>query len=381
MMVRLDSNKEANMRAAVISAARTPMTIEEIRLDRPGPREVRVRLAASGLCHSDYHVIAGDLPGRFPAILGHEPAGIVEEVGEQVTRVKRGDHVVGCASAFCGHCGNCVQGFIQRCMEKPARGKGDRPSHLLGDTPVLVRTLAAFAEEILVHENALARLPREIPLDRACILGCALVTGIGAVQRRAQVRPGSSVAVIGAGGVGLSVIQGARLAGASRIIAVDVSPARLEQAKKFGATDAVPGGEDAPKAVAELTKGGVDYAFEVIGLAATIQQGARMLGSGGTLTIVGIPPAGTQLALGGLGELLFKEARIQWSLMGSSPFTVDIPKLAGLYLEGKLELDAMVSQRLPLADINKGFDSMLSGQGARNVVVFDEVLRQAARAA
>jgi S-(hydroxymethyl)glutathione dehydrogenase/alcohol dehydrogenase len=372
---------EDAMKAAVLKAAKTPMTIEDVRLDKPGPHEVRVRLAASGLCHSDYHVIAGDLPSRFPAILGHEAAGVVEEVGGRVRGLKPGDHVVACVSSFCGHCKPCVQGFTHRCADKPVRGRNDPPSHMLGDTPVLVRTLAAFAEEILVHENALARVPRELPLDRACILGCALVTGVGAVTRRAKVEPGSTVAVIGCGGVGLSVIQGARLAGAARIIAVDLSPARLAQAKKFGATDTVPGGDDAAKAVVELTAGGVDHAFEVIGLAKTMEQGVRMLAAGGTLTIVGVPAQGSQLTLSNPGALLFKEARVQWSLMGSSPFTVDIPRLADLYLRGKLELDAMVSRRLALSEIDSGFESMLSGEGARNVVVFEDVLKEAARAA
>jgi S-(hydroxymethyl)glutathione dehydrogenase/alcohol dehydrogenase len=193
------------------------------------------------------------------------------------------------------------------------------------------------------------------------------------------VEPGSSVAVIGCGGVGLNVIQGARLAGAARIFAIDLEPAKLEMAKKFGATDAVPGGEDAAKTVMELSHGGVDHAFEAIGLVKTIQQACMMLAAGGTLTIIGVPSQNAQLALpGSMLRYLYKEIRVQWSLMGSSPFTVDIPRLAGLYLKGRLELDALISQRIALADINRGFEDMLGGQTARNVIVFDDVLRQAA---
>jgi S-(hydroxymethyl)glutathione dehydrogenase/alcohol dehydrogenase len=288
--------------------------------------------------------------------------------------------VVACVSGFCGHCNSCVQGAVQRCSERPMRGPDDRPRIMLGEVPVPVRTLAGFAEEILVHENWLAKVPKDIPLDRACILGCAVVTGVGAVTRRAKVAPGESVAVVGCGGVGLSAIQGARLAGAGRIIAVDLSPSRLEAAKRFGATDVVPGGDDAAKAVMELTGGGVDHAFEAIGLVKTIQQACMMLASGGTLTIIGVPAADAQLVLPGSPMRYFaKEIRVQWSLMGSSPFPVDIPRLAALYLNGKLDLDAMVSQRLPLQDINRGFDTMLSGEGARNVIVFDDVLREAGR--
>ena len=370
------------MKAAVLRAVKTPMTIEEVGVDNPAPDEVRVRVAASGLCHSDYHVVAGDLQSRFPVVLGHEAAGIVEAVGDRVTMFKPGDHVVACISGFCGHCNSCVTGFTYRCSERPARGRKDPPRLTLGDTRLHVRTIAAFAEVILVHQNFLAKVPNELPLDRACILGCAVITGYGAVNRRANIRPGSTVAVIGCGGVGLSAIQGARIAGAGRIIAVDIEPSKLEMAKKFGATDGVLGGDDAPAKVVEMTKGGVDYAFEVIGSMKTIQQGCLMLGAGGTLTIVGVPPHDAKLTLpGSLAEMFQKEIRIQWTFMGSSPFTVDIPRLADFYLKGKLELDAMISNRIKLEDINAGFETMLGGKSARNVIVFDDVMQEAARAA
>ncbi len=374
------------MKAAVLRAAKTPMTIEEVQLDNPAPDEVRVRVAASGLCHSDYHVVAGDLQSRFPVVLGHEPSGIVESVGERVSMFKPGDHVVACISGFCGHCNTCVQGFTYRCTDRPARARTDPPRMSMPALPdgkrLHVRSVGGFADTMLVHQNSLVKVPREIPLDRACILGCAVITGYGAVNRRAKVPPGSTVAVIGCGGVGLSAIQGARLAGAARIIAVDIEPTKLEMAKRFGATDAVMGGDDAPAAVVELTKGGVDYVFEVLGTMKTIQQGCLMLGAGGTLTIVGVPPHDAKLTLpGSLADMFMKEVRIQWTYMGSSPFTVDIPRLADFYLQGKLELDAMISNRIRLEDINAGFETMIGGRTARNVIVFEDVMKEAARAA
>jgi len=369
------------MKAAILRAAKQPFTVEDVTLDDMWPDEVRIRTAASGLCHSDYHVVSGDMAGIFPTLLGHEAAGVVEAVGSQVTGFKPGDHVVTCASLFCGHCRSCVRGRIQRCAERPGRGPKDAPRLRIGTEVVEQRTgIGGHAETLLVHQNSLAKLPREMPLDRGAVLGCAVVTGVGAAVNSAKVAPGDSVAVIGCGGVGLNVIQGARLCGAEKIIAVDTNPAKLELAKKFGATDTVLGGEGAVDGVKSISKGGVDHAIEVIGLVATIQQGYRMLGSGGTLTLVGVPPKDAVLSLPGpIMAAIGKELRVQGSMMGSSPFTVDIPKYAALYLKGRLELDLLVSKRIGLRDVNAGYADMIGGRVARSVIVFDDVLREAGR--
>jgi S-(hydroxymethyl)glutathione dehydrogenase/alcohol dehydrogenase len=369
------------MKAAVLHEAKKPFTIEEVTLDDLWPDEVRVRTAASGLCHSDYHIVSGDMASSFPCMLGHEAAGIVEAVGSHVSAFKPGDHVVTCASLHCGHCRACVSGHMQRCTVRPGRGPKDRPRLSLDGKPIEQRTgIAGHAEMLLVHQNSLAKLPREMPLDRGAVLGCAVVTGIGAAVNSARIAPGDSVAVIGCGGVGLNVIQGARLAGAETIIAVDTNPAKLELAKKFGATDTVAGGEGVIERVKAIAKGGVDHALEVIGLVETIQQGYKMLGSGGTLTLVGVPSKEAVLSLPGqIMNVIGRELRIQGSLMGSSPFTVDIPRYAGLYLKGRLELDLLVSKRIALGEVNEGYADMIGGRVARSVIVFDDVLREAAR--
>jgi S-(hydroxymethyl)glutathione dehydrogenase/alcohol dehydrogenase len=369
------------MKAAVLHGVKKPITVEELTLDDLQPDEVRVRTAASGLCHSDYHIISGDMAANFPTVLGHEAAGVVEAVGSQVRTFKPGDHVVTCASLYCGSCPACIRGRIQRCTVRPGRGPKDKPRLRMGEQPVEQRTgISGHSEALLVHQNSLAKLPREMPLDRGAVLGCAVVTGIGAAANSAKVAPGDSVAVIGCGGVGLNAIQGARLCGAGTIIAVDTNPAKLELAKKFGATDVVLGGEGVVERVKQIAKGGVDHAIEVIGLLETIQQGYRMLGSGGTLTLVGVPAKDVVLSLPGqIMNVIGRELRIQGSLMGSSPFTVDIPRYAALYLKGRLELDLLVSKRIKLGEINEGYADMLGGRVARSVIVFDDVLREAAR--
>ena len=373
------------MKAAVLHAVKTPLVIEDLALDDCGPNEVRIQVAASGLCHSDYHLISGDLPmavANTPTVLGHEIAGIVQQVGERVRGVSVGDHVVTCLSAYCGHCRQCAIGSSYRCVAKPARGPDEKPRLTLRGQPVRqMGGLGGFAEQVLVHENAVALMPREMPLDRAAVLGCAVVTGVGAAVNTAQVRPGDSVVVIGCGGIGLNVIQGARLAGAQTIIAVDRLPAKLELAGRFGATHTVPSDAHAVDAVKALSEGGVDHAFEAIGLQATQQLGFAMLGIGGTLTLIGVPPAGAGLTLPGLLTAVLNEKRVQGSMMGSSAFQQDLPRFARMYLDGRLMLDELVSKRLPLAQINEGFEAMLGGGIARSVVVFDDVLRESARAA
>lgn len=367
------------MKASVIHQPKTPFEVCEVAIDKPTSHEVLVRIAASGLCHSDFHFANGDLPRPMPLILGHEAAGIVEAIGSDVTTVSVGDHVVACASSFCGHCSPCVSGRNHMCGNKPNRGAKDRPRLTMGDgVPVNQGSLiGGFAEQMLVHENAIVRVPREMPLDRAALLGCGVLTGLGTVLNGAKVTPGSRVVVVGCGGVGLNVVQGARLAGAGQIIAVDPMPQKQGLARKMGATDVVSGGPDAVAAVRELSGGGVDFSFEVIGLPHTMEQAVRMLAPGGLMTIIGAMRFDATIPLPGIA-MLFNEWRVQGSYMGSSPFTREIPRYAALYLQGKLDLDTLISERIELKDINRGFETMLGATQARSVITFSDVMAQAA---
>jgi S-(hydroxymethyl)glutathione dehydrogenase/alcohol dehydrogenase len=359
------------MRAAVLRETRQPMTIETVDLDGPRADEIRVRVKASGLCHSDYHVMTGDLPMPMPVVLGHEAAGIVEAVGENVRGFKVGDAVVTSLSGFCGVCHECQTGHSHRCDDKPGRPGGLAGSRITQNGKPLLQfgNLGGFAEEMVVHQSAAARLPEGVPMASAALLGCAVLTGVGAVVNGAKVEPGSTVAVIGCGGVGLNVIQGARLAGALRIIAVDLSPAKLEFARAFGATDVVVASQNSAAEVVELTKGGVDYAFEVIGLTATMRDAFMMLRKGGAAVLVGVAPIGSEISLP-TTQFLFKEVRVMGAIMGSSPAQLFIPELARHYLNGALKLDELVSRTISLDEVNEGYASMAAREVARNVIVF-----------
>ena len=295
------------MKAAVLRALKAPLAIEDIRADRPRPREVLVRTAAVGVCHSDLHVIEGALPSRMPMVLGHEPAGVVEAVGSEVRHVAPGDHVIGCLSVFCGDCEYCISGRPNLCESTATvRAEGEEPRLSKdGEAVHQFAHLSAFAECMLVHENAVVKIRPDIPLDRAALIGCGVTTGLGAALNRARVRAGSTVAVIGCGGVGLAIVQGARIAGAGRIIAVDVADWKLDLARKLGATDGVSSSAgNAVAQVVEMTKGGADYAFEAIGLPETVRQAVRMARRGGTAVMVGVVPVGTNVELPGADIVL-----------------------------------------------------------------------------
>ena len=361
------------MKAAVMRTLRAPLQIEEIQIDAPRPREVLVRTLAVGVCHSDLHVIDGALPNPVPIVLGHEPAGIVEAVGSEVRHVAPGDHVIGCLSAFCGECEYCLGGRPNLCEgaltmrpagEPPRLSKNGEPIHQFVH-------LSAFAERMLVHENALVKIRQDMPPDRAALIGCGVTTGLGAALNRARVRAGATAAVIGCGGVGLAVIQGCRIAGAGRIIAVDVAEWKLELARRLGATDTVLSAQENPTAhVIEMTGGGVDYAFEAIGLPATVRQAVRMTRKGGTVVMVGVVPAGTSVELPG-ADIVLREKTILGCMMGSNRFRTDIPRYVELYKSGQLDLDAMITARLPLDQVNDAFEAMRAGTAARSVVVFE----------
>ncbi len=360
------------MKAAILRAARTPMSIETVQLDGPRPEEVRIRVAASGLCHSDYHVMSGDMGSAFPIVLGHEASGVVEAVGSDVRGLARGDRVVTCTSIYCGHCGDCQAGHNHLCGEKPLREhpQANSPIRQNGEPIQQFCNLGAFAEEMVVHHSAVSKLPEGMPLDIASLLGCAVLTGIGSVTEGAQVRPGSKVVVIGCGGVGLNVVQGARLAGAAQIIAVDLNPAKLAMASIFGATGTVTGGEGVVERIMELTDGGADYVFEVVGIPAVQRQGFLMLRRRGTLVLVGLPRMGSDVSVPAL-TMIAREMRVIGSVMGSVPFQRVIPTYAKLYLEGRLTLDPLVSQRIALEEINRGYEQLIAGETARSVIVFD----------
>ena len=309
------------MKAAVFRAVNTPMEVEEVDIDKPGPREVLMRTAAAGVCHSDMHFFNGTYPGQTPCVLGHESAGIVEQVGEAVNYVKPGDHVITCLSVFCGHCEHCLTGHMSLCQEPEVRrGRDDDPrlaKH--GSALAQFANLGSFAEQMLVHEHSVVKIRADMPLDRAALIGCGVTTGVGAVIHTAAVEPGATVAVIGCGGVGLSCINGAAIAGASKVIAVDMVPSKLALARKFGATDAVDAGAGDPvEQVRELTGGGVHYSFEAIGLKATAEQAFRMIRRGGTATVIGMIPPGQMVQLHGPDFL--SEKKIQGSMMGSNRF-------------------------------------------------------------
>jgi len=360
------------MKAAVLREINKPLVIEDIQYGNPGPREVLIRTVAAGVCHSDLHFQNGSYPYPLPAVLGHESAGVVEAVGKDVTYVQPGDHVITCLSAFCGHCEPCITGHMSLCQEPELQRAPDQPTRLAkgGENIWQFLNLSSFAEYMLVHEHTIAKIRKDMPLDRAALIGCGVTTGVGAVIHTAKVEPGSTVVVIGCGGVGLSAINGAYIAGAARIIAVDMVPSKLELARKFGATDVVNAREvDAVGAVVEMTQGGVHYSFEAIGLKQTAEQSFKMLRRGGTATIIGMIPVGTNIELHGPEFLM--ERKIQGSNMGSNRFRVDMPRFVELYLQGRLHLDDLISRRIRLEDVNDGMEALKTGEVARSVIMFD----------
>lgn len=360
------------MKAAVLSAAGTRLAIEDIRIDKPGPREVLIRTAACGVCRSDLHFIDGAYPHALPTIPGHEAAGIVEMVGEGVTTVKPGDAVITCLSAFCGHCEFCVTGKMSLCLGSDTRRPSSAPPRLwrADGTPVhQMLNLSAYAEQMLIHENACVAINPEMPLDRACVIGCAVTTGAGAVFHAADVTPGDSVAVIGCGGVGLAAINAAKIAGAGRIIAADPVPEKRALAEKLGATDVVDAASDTAAAeIIALTKGGVDHAIEAVGRPASGELAVKALRRGGTATILGMMPLNHQVGLSALDLLSGK--KLQGALMGANRFPVDIPRLVDFYMRGLLDLDTIIAERLPLDRINDAFDALRKEDSARSVITF-----------
>lgn len=362
------------MQAAVLHETNTPLVIETVEIEKPRRREVLLRTAFAGLCHSDLHFIEGLYPTPLPCVLGHEAAAVVEAVGEDVTYVQPGDHVITCLSVFCGECAQCVTGHPNLCENTEVKLLPGAARRLRWGGQVLNQAfnLSAFAEQMLVHEHAVVKIDPAIPLDRATLVGCGVVTGVGAVFHAAKVEPGSTVAVIGCGGIGLSAVNGAAIAGAERIIAIDTVASKLELARAMGATDTINASNvDVVAAVKELTGGGVPYSFEAIGSKATAEQAFAMLRPGGTATIIGMIPFGTKIELHGADFL--RDRKIQGTSMGGNRFRVDMPRLLSLWQQGRLKLDHLISGRIRLAEINAGFARLKSGAPVRQLIDFGAI--------
>lgn len=359
------------MKAAICYEFGKPLAIEDIDIDSPQAGEVKVKLAACAICHSDIHAIEGAWGGSLPVVYGHEAAGIVEAVGAGVTFAKLGDHVVVTLIRSCGRCYFCVQGDSHLCegtfaldKESRLRAKGGQSIHQG------LRT-AAFAEYVVVDQSQVVPVPEQLPLESVSLLACGVITGLGAVVNTAQVPSGSSLVTIGTGGVGLNSIQGAALSGAHPIIAIDVADNKLEAAKAFGATHTINSKkQDAQAVVRSFTQGrGADYVFVTVGSTEVVEQGMGLLRRGGTLVIVGMPPLGAKAEIE-VVDIADNAQRILGSKMGSTRLRVDVPKLVELYQQDRLKLDELITNRYPLEDINEAIASVNRAEALRNVIVF-----------
>jgi S-(hydroxymethyl)glutathione dehydrogenase/alcohol dehydrogenase len=365
------------MRAAVLYEAQTPMTIEEVSVDGPKDDEVLVQVRATGACHSDYHVIDGSWNGAgypFPVILGHEAAGVVEKVGADVNAVKPGDHVILSFAPNCGRCRMCTIGQPHLCSgmrSAPGTFPDGTRRHRMADVEInsFGRGMSSFAEYSVVHQSAAIKIAPEMPMEGAALIGCAVMTGVGAVLNTARVEPGSTVAVFATGGVGLSVVQGTVLANASKIIAIDMLDNKLDYASSFGATHTINSRQQDPvAAIREITDGqGVDYAFDAIGDSKVSRACYDAVRRGGTAVIVGMAPTGSEISIP--GTIAGEEKIVKGCFYGSSRPAVDFPRLVDFALRGVLQLDRMVTRTYPLADINAAFAALGRGDNARGLLM------------
>ena len=364
-------------KAAILFEVGQKLDIREVEVEAPKYGEVLIKMAVGGVCHSDLHVMTGHLTAPVPAILGHEGSGVVAEIGPGVTSLKPGDHVIPMWRLSCGVCeycsgsrpALCASGtqirMTGRLLDGTTRFKldGKEIKHFAG--------VSSFSEYSVIPERAVLKIPNDFPLDKAALLGCGVITGVGAVFNAARVKPGSSVAVFGTGGVGVNVIQGAAIAGAEKIIAVDILPSKLEFAKRFGATHTINAKETKPvEAVRALTGGrGVDYSFEVIGLPETIRQAYDSLSKRGMAVAVGVAPMTTEVSVP-IMSLVYEERILTGSVYGSSRPWIDIPILINLYRAGKLKLDELLTRQYPFAQINEAYAALERGEVLRSVVTF-----------
>ena len=352
------------MKAAVFHEVGAPVAVEEVELRAPAEGEVRVAIQAAGLCHSDVSAINGTYPTPRPTVMGHEGAGFIDAVGPGVRTLKEGDAVVISTLAHCGHCPECDVGHPTLCWNAP---RPSTPFTVRGKPAYNFANSSTFAERALVHASSAIPIPREMPMAQAALIGCGIITGVGAVLNRAKVEAGRTMAVFGAGGIGLNIIQGGVLAGARRIIAIDLVPSKLEWAKRFGATDVVDARDlDPVQAIKDLTRGrGADYAFEAVGHLKAIEQAFNALAPGGTLTIVGVPK------LDARSDFLVNALRLDRAILGCRYGTArpqhDFPMLADLYLTGRLKIDELITRHYSLDDVNHAIEDLEKGELARGV--------------
>lgn len=362
--------------AAVLYEAGTPLRFEEVEVMPPQAGEVLVRMYAGGVCHSDLHVMKGDLVMPMPIILGHEGSGVVEEIGAGVASVKPGDHVIPIWRVSCGTCEYCTGGRPALCdVGTQMRATGLMPDgstrfHINGKPVRHFAGVSTFAQLSTMPEAAVLKIPPDFPLDKAAVLGCGVITGVGAVINAARVKMGSSVAVFGCGGIGLNAIQGARIVGALRIIAVDVADQKLEYARTMGATHTINAAQQNPiTAIQEITGGrGVDYAFEAIGITETIEQAYAATRKMGTCVVIGVTRADVRISLNA-NEMVYAEKTIMGSLYGSSRPKIDLLNLIEMYRSGKLLLDELLTRTYPLQQINEAYAALERGEVARSLVL------------
>jgi Zn-dependent alcohol dehydrogenase len=362
------------MKAALLEAPGQPLRVRDISIAEPGPGQVRVRVRHCGVCHSDLSVADGTFPSPLPIVLGHEAAGVVEALGPGVTEPHVGDHVVLTPCPPCGSCYWCVRGEPTVCTNARAIQTNTFPDGTTGlalDGQVVYRGvgLGAFAERVLTPATGAVKIPADVPLEVACVIGCAVQTGVGAVLNTARVEEGATVLVMGLGGIGLSIVQGARLAGAARIIVSDPLPERRATAKRFGATDQIdPTAEDVIARVMELTGVGADYAFDAVGRGALIQAGLAATRTGGTTVCVGAPPIDDVITIAMPALFVINEKKLLGCALGSSNSLREIPRLVALWQAGRLDLEGLITARRPLAEINAALDDLKAGRGIRTVL-------------
>jgi S-(hydroxymethyl)glutathione dehydrogenase / alcohol dehydrogenase len=365
--------------AAVLTEVGKPLELrDDVEVAAPGPGEVRIQIGASGVCHSDLSVSNGTIPLPTPIVLGHEGAGTVLEVGEGVTRVAPGDHVVLSFVPQCGQCYLCKRGQPYLCEKSMMQAMGgllDGTTRLTSQGQPLhqMAMCGTFGEETIVPEISMVKIPESVPLKVAALIGCGVLTGVGAALNTADIQSGDTVAVLGCGGVGLNVIQGAVIAGAENIVAIDMFDHKLDLAKQFGATHTVKAGEqDAASVITGATGGRLaDTTFEVIGLEATMNDAINLTRNGGDIVLVGVPRMDVMLNLPAAFTFLYLNKAVKGCWYGSADVNRDVPKLLGLYEEGKLKLDELISQEIGVGDVNDAFAAMEAGEVARSVIVYD----------
>src|SRR5262245_3861102 len=362
--------------AAILWEQGQPLSVEAADLDAPGPAEVLDEIKAAGVCHSDLHPARGDWPMKTPVVLGHEGAGIVSEIGEGVTSVERGDHVVLCWAPPCGVCPQCREGravLCERLDKVTYRNKlpsGAARLHARGRDLAPFLGTACFSSSVVVPEEAVIKAPQDVPFDALATLGCAVLTGVGAVTNCAHVPAGARLLVIGAGGVGLDVIQGAAIAGAETVIATDLRPVPLALAQGFGATHTLDGNGDVLPAIRELTNGrGVDFAFDTVGSPATLTAALTAVRKGGTVVLTGLSRADCKAAFP-MFPFVMQEKKLLGSVYGSGRPSRDIPQLINLYRDGRLKLRELVARTYTLSGVNDALDALAASDGARGVIVW-----------